>query len=155
VPKNYVLGFAFNADRTKIVMIRKTRPAWQAGRLNGLGGKIEPGETQLQAMCREFAEETGVTTQESDWHYYAELKALDSSVYCYRLFDDKILAARTIEDQEIILCDVDLNGLTKESLKSCSWLIAMALDDDPLFQGMTATYNQHFNSGYEQKVNHG
>lgn len=55
----YVLGFMFNEDESKVLLIMKNRPAWQAGKLNGVGGKIEAGETPIQAMEREFAEETG------------------------------------------------------------------------------------------------
>ena len=57
--KTYVAGFLFSPDRSRVLLIRKNRPAWQAGKLNGLGGKIEPGETPPQAMRREFREEQG------------------------------------------------------------------------------------------------
>lgn len=56
---DYVLGFA-KTWTGLMVMIKKERPAWQAGLLNGVGGKIEPGETPFEAMVREFQEETGV-----------------------------------------------------------------------------------------------
>ena len=58
--KRYVVGFLLNYDRTQVVLIRKNRPAWQAGHLNGVGGKIEMGETPIEAMTREFEEETGL-----------------------------------------------------------------------------------------------
>lgn len=59
VQVQYVLGFMFNEAESKVILIFKNRPAWQAGKLNGIGGKIEEGETPIQAMNREFAEETG------------------------------------------------------------------------------------------------
>ena len=55
---NYVLGFLFNKDLSQVALIRKTKPEWQKGQLNGIGGKIEPGEDPLGAMIREFREET-------------------------------------------------------------------------------------------------
>ena len=142
--QNYVLGFAFNMDRTRVVMIKKTRPAWQAGKLNGIGGKIDPGEDPIDAMCREFHEETGVPTQPADWHYFADLKALDANVHCYRLFDDKILAARTVEDQKIVLVETDIDVLRETALASCAWLITIALDNDVALSFVTANYNQKF-----------
>lgn len=57
--KTYVLGFCFNAALNKVVLIRKNRPQWQAGKLNGVGGHVEPWELPLGAMVREFREESG------------------------------------------------------------------------------------------------
>lgn len=64
--KLYVVGFLLNTDRTEVVLIRKNRPVWQAGLLNGVGGKVEPGEEFETAMRREFIEETGVAVGEWD-----------------------------------------------------------------------------------------
>ena len=43
--------------------MRKTRPAWQAGRINALGGKLLPGEGALDAARREVREELGCTVR--------------------------------------------------------------------------------------------
>lgn len=58
--QKYVCGFLFSTDYEHVVLIQKLKPAWQAGKLNGLGGKMEEGETPLQAMQREFKEECGL-----------------------------------------------------------------------------------------------
>lgn len=57
----YVLGFLFHAKTGKVALIQKRRPAWMAGKLNGVGGRVEEGETFLAAMERECLEETGAT----------------------------------------------------------------------------------------------
>ena len=57
--KKYVVGFAFSADRSQVLLVRKLRPDWQKDLLNGIGGKIEEGETPRIAMDRECIEETG------------------------------------------------------------------------------------------------
>jgi 8-oxo-dGTP pyrophosphatase MutT (NUDIX family) len=62
----YVCGFAFDTER-RVYLILKNKPHWQAGLLNGIGGKIEPGETSLRAMAREFKEEAGVDIAPSRW----------------------------------------------------------------------------------------
>ena len=45
----YVVGLLFSPDRNTVVLINKTKPDWQAGKLNGVGGKIEEGESPLNA----------------------------------------------------------------------------------------------------------
>lgn len=57
--KHFVMGFVFNCDLNRVLLIKKLRPEWMAGRWNGIGGKIDPGETPLKAMIREANEETG------------------------------------------------------------------------------------------------
>lgn len=78
-PQQYVCGFLFNQDRTAVVLVRKNKPAWQAGKLNGVGGKIEqighrPGEQRTEspqeAMAREFSEEAGVLVLPHDWRLF-------------------------------------------------------------------------------------
>jgi len=38
---NYVCGFMMTWDLQQFLLIRKTHPDWQKGKLNGIGGKIE------------------------------------------------------------------------------------------------------------------
>ena len=56
----YVVGFLFNEGLLEVLLIRKLKPLWQRGKLNGVGGKILPTESPLEAIRREFSEETGV-----------------------------------------------------------------------------------------------
>lgn len=69
-----VCGFLFSPDGQRVALIRKARPEWCAGRYNGVGGKVEAGETPLAAMVREFREETGIATAESDWTHCVTLR---------------------------------------------------------------------------------
>lgn len=74
VEKHYVLGFAFNNAVDHVVLIHKNRPQWQAGKINGIGGKVEPGEIPIFSMQREFYEETGIETVFHDWKQFAMLE---------------------------------------------------------------------------------
>lgn len=40
---SYVCGFMCSWDLQNFLLIRKTHPEWQKGKLNGIGGKIESG----------------------------------------------------------------------------------------------------------------
>lgn len=55
--KQYVVILLFNEQHDRVLLIRKNRPQWQAGKLNGLGGKVEPSETPHHAATRELKEE--------------------------------------------------------------------------------------------------
>ena len=64
---HYVVGFLFTQKmignipyKKYVLLIRKNRPVWQKGWLNGVGGGINPGETPAAAMDREFTEEAGL-----------------------------------------------------------------------------------------------
>jgi 8-oxo-dGTP diphosphatase len=63
----YVVGYCFNEDFSEVALIEKRKPAWQAGKLNGIGGKVEPGENIVEAMAREFEEEAGVYIGAALW----------------------------------------------------------------------------------------
>lgn len=70
----YVAGFVFAPTLDRVLLLRKTRPAWQAGKLNGFGGKVEPGESFEAAMHRESIEEAGMTFE---WEHFATLLCND------------------------------------------------------------------------------
>lgn len=56
-------NLCFIRDGGQVLLIRKKR-GLGAGKINGPGGKIEPGETALAAAIRETQEEIGVTPRD-------------------------------------------------------------------------------------------
>lgn len=124
--QHYVNGFLFSPDRQRVALIRKRQPAWQAGRMNGIGGKVEPGETSLEAMVREFEEEAGVSTLPDDWQHFVTLSGEGFVIRFYRAFSDRIDDVRTVEAEEVSVHPVDT--LPERVLHNLRWLIPMALD---------------------------
>lgn len=61
--KRYTIGALFTPELDLVLLIEKTKPDWQKGRLNLPGGHIEQGETCLQCVRREFQEETGLDVE--------------------------------------------------------------------------------------------
>lgn len=84
------LGLAFTADKSELAIVRKRKPDWQANKLNAVGGKIEEGETPLEAMVREFEEEAGIQTQPEEWEYFGSLSGTDFHVSLYKRFNDDV-----------------------------------------------------------------
>lgn len=54
------LMFIIDESRHEVLLIRKKR-GLGAGKINGPGGKMDPGETAVQCAVRETQEELGVT----------------------------------------------------------------------------------------------
>jgi 8-oxo-dGTP diphosphatase len=82
--RRYVVGFLFDGLCQNVTLIKKTHPEWQKGKLNGVGGKIEPNETSTDAMRREFREEAGVDID--SWEAYAGIQGPDYDVFFFRAF---------------------------------------------------------------------
>lgn len=122
----YVAGFLINKTSGHLALVIKNKPAWQAGKLNGIGGKIEAGETPHQAMVREFEEETGAHIE--DWHEFCRLGTNDATIHFFVSFTNVWLLdlVRTVEAEQIVmrpLFDVSLTN----AIPNLTWLIPMAL----------------------------
>jgi 8-oxo-dGTP diphosphatase len=79
----YVLGFAFNNELDHVALIKKSRPDWQAGKWNGIGGNILDKEYPDSAMVREFKEETGVETVFYNWKKFCQFTGEGFDIECF------------------------------------------------------------------------
>ncbi len=101
--QQYVVGFIFfnseidlsfsgvqlpGENIEHVLLMLKDRPEWQAGKYNGIGGKVEDGEHPLTAMERECYEEAGLRI--SKWTNFARMDGKDFQIQCYSTFLDTI-----------------------------------------------------------------
>lgn len=96
---NFVLGFLFDPDYDVVVLIKKERPTWQAGAWNGVGGRVEEGETSHAAMVREFEEETGVFV--ADWQHYITEFFPDGKLEVFWASSEDISEIESCTDEEV------------------------------------------------------
>src|ERR1017187_4254100 len=124
---NYTVGFLFNKKLKKVALIRKQRPEWQKGKLNGIGGHIEDGEIPSVAQTREFFEETGLSYD--GWVNFCRLNGDDFCVYCFSGIGDlSSLQTKTDETVEIVSV-AKINKLKDSMIENLPWLIALAIDN--------------------------
>lgn len=129
----WVLGFIFNETGQVVLLLKKRRgPKFNIGKLNGIGGKIERGESPLQAIIREAKEETGIEDFKADWRQFATLETESGTVECFSIFSFSMYNYKQLEDEE--LGNYDISSLTNSKLKgdltsNLSWLIGMALEN--------------------------
>ena len=119
--KKYVIGFLFKFQDGHwwVGLIKKNRPDWQKGKLNGIGGHIEENETPDEAMRREFQEETGATC---NWEFYCTMVFDEALVYCYRSKDKAEI--KTTTDEKVGWYPIDF--LPENIIPNLNWLIPLA-----------------------------
>lgn len=127
----YVVGFLFDASFQAVALIRKNKPEWQAGLLNGIGGKIEVGEMPMEAMHREFKEEAGLDGL--IWCHFASLSGTNNDggafeLECFWTTSERLNRIRSQEAEQIEVITVrDISG-QKDTIGNLPWLIMLARD---------------------------
>lgn len=107
--------------------MEKTHPEWQKGKLNGIGGKMEEGETVIGCMAREAEEETGLKTKENDWQHFATVFETGAQVDFFGLIHhgDKNQVKTTTDE---VVSWYPATNLPKNAITNVFWLVPMALE---------------------------
>ena len=149
----YVCGFLFDENFESVVLINKNKPEWQKGKLNGVGGKIEPNETPADAMSREFREEASLDLDPETWNEFAEIigegwivhffhnnASLTKSIPFLKKLGIEIHASilKSMTDEKIEVLDVEDIQDDERVIPNLRWLIPMALDEQHAFCRATA-----------------
>lgn len=129
----YVLGFRVRgrtSTHPQVALIRKVKPTWQAGKLNGVGGKVEEYDAGLvNAMVREFREETGVMTDVKEWRRFGRLQHGSSIIHLYESDALKGEQLQTTTAEPVGWYYVEqLSSLN--TMGNLAWLVPLALDKD-------------------------
>lgn len=133
---DYVAGFMFSNDKRSVALVEKLKPEFQRGKLNGIGGKIEPNESPDDAMTREFQEETGVL--HFTWEHFATVNNPNGlwKVYFYKTYDDAVFRCKTTEAEEIKILPMNVLGGYK-LMPNLMFLLHLALADDTILLPIT------------------
>lgn len=130
---DYVCGFCFDPAGKQIVLIKKNRPEWQKGLLNGVGGKVEEGEQHREAIQREFLEETGVKIE--NWELFCVYQGKDYVVHFFKTFSLEYDKIESKTDEHVSVYEIDflnssdvLRWTKNKTIDNLKWLIPLALD---------------------------
>lgn len=124
----YTTGIGY-CDGHVLLILKNRGPDSVRGRLNGIGGKLESGETYEACQRREYREETGLDVEESRWKHTVTLMGRGWQVrfFIAELSTEEIQLARTMEDEPVGLFDIlDLPDLN--TVPNLAWIIPMSFD---------------------------
>ena len=130
--QKYVVGFMFDESMSNVALIRKNKPAWQAGLLNGIGGKTENGETPAAAMVREFKEEAGWISIRP-WQHFCTMSGVNNDggtfeiEFYYVIGKPHQLTSQESEQIEVVPA-ADIAAGKEKTIGNLPWLVALALD---------------------------
>lgn len=131
--KQYTLAFIFDNNLEKVALIEVTKESWNKGKLNGIGGHIEPNESIINANIREVGEEFGMYIDR--WKYFGKLND-NSNDWEVHLFTTKMdytldnYGELHNEEGIVRIYNIDdiVNTFDEKLMINLNWLIPMALN---------------------------
>lgn len=135
VQQRYVLGVLLDEDEKHVLVILKNRPAWQLGKLNCVGGKIEGDELPIAAMTREFLEETNYQGEELPrWQYVGKRfreATYDFQPTSYEMFIfvahvDTRACENMSTDEPTFRIPLNLEVLQRRGVPGLAWVVDIA-----------------------------
>ncbi len=129
----YTVGFGRAYDQVLLVD-KKRGPESVRGKLNGIGGKVEPGESYLAAQRREYLEETGLDIEEDRWAHKVTLNGPDWKVAFFTadLTEKEFNSFRTTTDEPI--GSYHTSRLASLNVTpNLRWLVPLCFDPDLQF----------------------
>ena len=105
----------FNKEEDKILMCKRKKDPFK-GKLNFVGGKVEPNEDELHAAYRELEEETGITkddiTLTNLMNFEYKISGTELEAYAGKLNKD-VRLKEELNSLYWISKDEDFNNLNK------------------------------------------
>ena len=121
-----IVGAAILDDDGRVLGAERAEPPSMAGMWEFPGGKVEPGETELDALVRECREELAVTIE--------VIERIGEDIVLPSGWVLKVWTARAVEGEVTAVEHSDLRWLSLDELDSVPWLPA----DAPLVDALRA-----------------
>lgn len=125
--KRYVVGFAFDRYSNQVLLINRIAKNGYTEGYNGLGGKIEDNENRLQAMIREFKEESGLVCK--NWLEIGRMYGENWECFIFFSFIPwEQIQKRVTEEGVIEWHSLDNIPYNSQDFTNIPWIISMVKD---------------------------
>lgn len=124
---SFVVGLAFCPNYREVVLVETRHPRLGVTHLNGPMGAVCPGESQVQAMVRIFAEQTGIITATSEWGCFAIFadNAGNETNFFHHVFVGRMPSPMITAGKPVVIAPLET---TQSWYPNLRWLIPMALN---------------------------
>lgn len=125
--KKYTLGFIFTPDFLSVLLIHKVNPPWQQGKINGIGGKTEEGESSRACIKREVREETALNILKNSFELVGRINENGGQIDVFStVYKGEKVDAKRNDKEDVEWCEV--NNLPQNVISNLRWLIPLAID---------------------------
>ena len=125
--QRYTVGFIFDKTLTKVLLVHKERPEWQKGRVNGIGGKYEAGESAEDCISRETFEEAKLEIPPESWVYIGAMHQQIGDVGILTTKYEGNPEDAVTNDHEVVEWFL-IDKLPENTISNVRWLIPLCLD---------------------------
>lgn len=120
----YVVGFVFTSNLSEVLLMHKNRPKWQAGKINGPGGKLDEGEDPHAGIKREIFEESNLSID--TWTYAGRIYSKEFEVHFLCATYENKNDAKSMEDEPVEWFKTE--SLPENLIPNLKWLIPLCAD---------------------------
>lgn len=129
---HYTVALVFSPDKSQIALIRKQKPRWQFGKLNGIGGKINDMESPLDAAQRELFEEANIVSRNLKKFAIGTVSTPNNNygdtIFFFTGTSD-LSMVHSNETEQIEIISVYNAIHSPDLISNLRWLILLALDE--------------------------
>lgn len=142
--QEYVLICLYHYLTERVLLIKKKRPKWQEGLFNLPGGKVEPGESPLEAATRKLKEETGINIVAAKLRLAGTVRGSWGTIYVYYNLYTKDETYEKLTDEEPIWWPTKVGQLNDEKIiKNLRVIIPLCIKDIVDWEIRLEAWNTH------------
>jgi len=147
-----VVTFCIDTHEQEVLLVKKVKPSWQRNLYNGIGGKVEPGESSWRAAIREFNEEARYDGSSNvPWRRFAVETWKDYELHAFALYstempgfinwryDDLVKNKFNDAGEELYWYSLDAIHEADDVIGNLKWMLPLARDPRAPFAAVSTS----------------